>query len=58
VDWLLFEAAPETEIEANPEEGALDCGWFSSEQALDLLAHADQKRMLRRSLARLQHRDG
>jgi 8-oxo-dGTP pyrophosphatase MutT (NUDIX family) len=58
VDWLLFEAPPGSEVRANPEENALDCGWFSPEQALDLLSHSDQKRMLRRALARIgQHPD-
>ncbi len=53
VDWFLFEAKAGAECRANPEENALDCGWFSSQQALALLSHADQRRVVRRALSRL-----
>ena len=51
VDWFLLEADPEAELSPNPDENALDCGWFTREQALSLLSHADQRRILRRGLS-------
>ena len=53
VDWFLFEAKAGVECRANPEENALDCGWFGPQQALSLLSHPDQRRVLRRALRRL-----
>jgi 8-oxo-dGTP pyrophosphatase MutT (NUDIX family) len=50
VHWFLFLAPEDAQIRANPEEGALEAGWLSARQALTLLTHADQRRMLRRAL--------
>jgi 8-oxo-dGTP pyrophosphatase MutT (NUDIX family) len=49
VDWFLFLAPPEAELNADPAQGALEAGWFTRSQALRLLTHADQRRMLRRA---------
>lgn len=54
VDWFLFEAAPDAGLEADPEEGVLDCGWFTRTQALSLLSHASQRRLVRQALSRVQ----
>jgi len=51
VDWFLLRADPEAELFPNPDENALDCGWFTGEQALSLLSHPDQRRIVRRALA-------
>ncbi|HUU54099.1 MAG TPA: NUDIX domain-containing protein [Armatimonadota bacterium] len=51
IDWFLFEAPGDAEASANPRENALDCGWFAPQQALPLLSHADQRRILRRALS-------
>ena len=53
VDWFLFEAPPFAEVYADPRENSLDCGWFPPQQALGLLAHTDQRRLLRRALSEL-----
>ncbi len=53
VDWFLFEAKVGAECRPNPEENALDCGWFTQQQALALLSHADQRRVVRRALSQL-----
>ena len=53
VDWFLFEAPPQAEVRADPRENSLDCGWLPPEHALSLLAHPDQRRLLRRALSRL-----
>lgn len=53
VDWFLFEAPPQAEVRADPRENSLDCGWFLPKFALSLLAHPDQRRLLRRALSRL-----
>jgi len=53
VDWLLFEAPPDAEARADPRENSLDCGWFPPKHALSLLAHTDQRRLLRRALSEL-----
>lgn len=51
VTWFLFTAPEEAELRPDPTHGALDAGWFTKTQALRLLTHADQRRMLRRGLA-------
>ncbi len=48
VDWFLFLAPAEAELRPDPAQGALEAGWFTRSQALRLLTHADQRRMLRR----------
>ncbi|MCJ7750333.1 MAG: NUDIX domain-containing protein [Armatimonadetes bacterium] len=53
VEWFLFEAPPQAEVRADPRENSLDCGWFPPKHALSLLAHPDQRRLLRRALSRL-----
>jgi 8-oxo-dGTP pyrophosphatase MutT (NUDIX family) len=53
VDWFMFRVSAASKLTPNPEEGALDCGWFSVQQALKLLTHADQRRLLRRAVSRL-----
>lgn len=53
VDWFLFRAAHGARLRPDASEGALDCGWFSPRQALSMLSHADQKRLLRKALERL-----
>ena len=50
VTWFLFLAPETAELQPDPEHGALDAGWFTRAQALRLLSHADQRRMLRRAL--------
>jgi 8-oxo-dGTP pyrophosphatase MutT (NUDIX family) len=50
VDWFVFLAPEGTVLHADPEEGALDAGWFTRTQALHLLSHADQRRLVRRAL--------
>jgi 8-oxo-dGTP pyrophosphatase MutT (NUDIX family) len=54
VDWFLFRAGPEAELSPDPYENALDCGWFTPEQALSLLSHGAQRRILRRALSLLR----
>ena len=54
VEWFLFRARPGAQLVPNPEENALDCGWFTAKQALSLLSHADQRRTLRRALSLLR----
>ena len=53
VSWFLLGAGPQAEVRPNADENVLDCGWFTPEQALRLLSHADQRRVLRRALSRL-----
>jgi len=53
IEWFLFRVSDASKFTPNPDEGALDCGWFSVEQALKLLTHADQRRLLRRTVSRL-----
>ena len=50
VCWFLFLAPDDAEVRADPAHGAFDAGWFTQTQALRLLTHADQRRMLRRAL--------
>ncbi len=50
VTWFLFLAIEEAELRPDPAHGAQDAGWFTKTQALRLLSHADQRRMLRRAL--------
>ena len=52
-DWFAFTVPAPSQLMPDPEEGALDCGWFSVQQALKLLTHADQRRLLRRAVSRL-----
>jgi 8-oxo-dGTP pyrophosphatase MutT (NUDIX family) len=56
VDWFLLEADAGAELAADPAENSLDCGWLTPEQALALLTHADQRRLLRRALAAIGRR--
>jgi len=49
VDWYLFLAPHPCELQASPEEGALEAAWFPKREALRLLAHADQRRIVRRA---------
>jgi 8-oxo-dGTP pyrophosphatase MutT (NUDIX family) len=49
VDWFLFRAPASAEVHADPAERALDAGWFTRSQALRLLTHPDQRRILRRA---------
>ena len=50
VDWFLFLSPDDAALHADAEEGALDAGWFTRTQALHLLSHADQRRLVRRAL--------
>jgi 8-oxo-dGTP pyrophosphatase MutT (NUDIX family) len=54
VHWFVFLAPDDAELTANPAEHAFDAGWFPVQEALSLLTHADQRRILRRALRRLQ----
>ena len=54
VNWFLYRAGPRAELSPNPDENALDCGWFTPEQALSLLSHGSQRRVLRRGLSLLR----
>ncbi len=54
VEWFLYRANPDAELTPNPDENALDCGWFTAKQALSLLTHRDQRRILRRAIALLK----
>lgn len=51
VDWFLFRAPVDAQVHPDPAHGTQDAGWFTRAQALRLLTHADQRRMLRRGLA-------
>lgn len=53
VDWFLFEAPGGAELRSNAREGSLDCGWFTPRQAMSLLSHASQRRLLRKALAQI-----
>ncbi len=50
VDWFAFLAPAHAQPRPDPAHGSLDAGWFTRSQALRLLAHADQRRMLRRAV--------
>ena len=52
VDWFLLEAPVGAQPRPDPDEGALDVRWFDAEKALSLLSHSDQRRVLRRAVAR------
>jgi 8-oxo-dGTP pyrophosphatase MutT (NUDIX family) len=52
VDWFLFTAPKGSSVSPQPQENVLDCGWFTPQQALSLLSHSDQRRMVRRALAK------
>ncbi len=54
VHWFLFEAGPRATMRLDPEEEVLECGWFTPKQALSLLTHASQRRLLRRAVARVE----
>jgi len=58
VDWFLFQAGPGAELRPDREENALDCGWLAPEQALPLLSHGSQRRLLRRALSRIDQAAG
>ena len=51
VDWFLFTAPKGSPVSAQPDQNVLDCGWFTPKQAMSLLSHPNQRRMLRRALA-------
>ena len=53
VEWFLFRVPAASKLAPDAAEGVLDCGWFSIEQALKLLTHTDQRRLLRRAVSRL-----
>ncbi len=53
VYWFLYQAGPRAVMRLNPAEEVLECGWFAPGQALALLTHANQRRLLRRALAGL-----
>lgn len=53
IEWFLFRVSAASKLTPDAAEGALDCGWFSVEQALKLLTHTDQRRLLRRAVSRL-----
>lgn len=50
VDWFAFRAPEGAELRPSAEERALDAGWFGVEQALRMLTHADQRKLLRRAV--------
>jgi 8-oxo-dGTP pyrophosphatase MutT (NUDIX family) len=52
VDWFLFTAPKGSPVSARPDQNVLDCGWFTPQRALSMLSHPNQRRMLRRALAR------
>lgn len=52
IHWFLYRASPRATLRLDPEEEIRDCGWFTPEQALRLLSHASQRRLLRRALSR------
>lgn len=54
VDWFLFVAADASQLAPRLEQNVVDCGWFTPEQALKMLSHPNQRRILRRALTRLQ----
>jgi len=49
VDWFAFRAPAGAQVRPEAAHGSLDAGWFTKSQALRLLTHADQRRMLRRA---------
>lgn len=51
--WFLYEVGPRAVMRLDPEEEILDCGWFSPKQAMSVLSHANQRRLLRRAMSRL-----
>jgi diadenosine hexaphosphate hydrolase (ATP-forming) len=58
VDWFLLRAENCVDLRPCPAEGSLDCGWFGPRQALSMLSHSDQRRLLRRALSLLTGRQG
>ncbi len=58
VDWFLFEAEAGAKLFPCSAEGSLDCGWFRPKQALSMLSHGDQRRLLRRALSLLRRGRG
>ncbi len=58
VDWFLLRAGDCADLRPCPAEGSLDCGWFDPRQALSMLSHPDQRRLLRRALSLLAGRQG
>jgi len=57
VDWFLFLAPSSAEVHPDAAQRSMDAGWFTRSQALRLLAHADQRRMVRRAWARARERE-
>jgi 8-oxo-dGTP pyrophosphatase MutT (NUDIX family) len=51
IAWFLFRAGEQMTLKPDPKEHSLDCGWFTPAQALQMLNHADQRRILRKALA-------
>ncbi len=58
VDWFLFEAEASAKLCPCSAENSVDCGWFRPEQALAMLSHGDQRRLLRRALSLLRRGRG
>lgn len=58
VDWFLLRAGDCADLRPCAAEGSLDCGWFGPRQALSMLSHSDQRRLLRRALSLLAGRQG
>ena len=54
VEWFVFTAPAGSLLHPQPEQNVLDCGWFTPQQAMTLLSHPNQRRMLRRALGRLR----
>jgi 8-oxo-dGTP pyrophosphatase MutT (NUDIX family) len=53
IHWFLYQAGRRATMRLDPQEEVRDCGWFTPRQALSLLSHASQRRLLRRALDRL-----
>jgi diadenosine hexaphosphate hydrolase (ATP-forming) len=52
--WFLYQASPRALVRLDPQEELLDCGWFTSKQAMGLLTHADHRGLLRKVAAWLE----
>ena len=55
IHWFLFRAPAGAELRPDERHGALDAGWFSFRDALKLLSHPDQRRLLRKAEKVLRH---
>jgi len=52
VDWFLFTAPKGSPVSPQLEQNVLDCGWFRPKQVLSMLSHPNQRRIVRRALAK------